>query len=246
MTLSDDFARVRREIGTGFGGAEVAVAEAVAALDRIKEALSDQEIIRAFRKLYYEKGWKRETWAKTWWMGIPLLKNPFDLWVLQETIFDVKPDLIIETGTCFGGSAAFLAHVLDGIGHGELVTIDIEPAAGTSDHPRVTYLRGSSTDPDLVRNLTERAKGIHAKGGRVLVNLDSDHSEAHVSAELRCYAPLVSPGGYLIVEDTYPGPGPAEAVAAFLTSEEGKGFVIDREKEKHLMSFNAGGWLKRV
>jgi len=115
--------------------------------------LQEKTVIDKFHDLYY---WGPEgegqIFSRTKWMNVPCLKCPLDLWIYQEIISEVQPDLIIETGSYLGGSALFMAHVLDIIGKGELITIDIQdhPRLG---HPRVRYVSGSSTDEDLVKSL---------------------------------------------------------------------------------------------
>ena len=109
----------------------------------------------------------------------------------------------------------------DLLGRGEIVTIDLEPRAGRPEHERITYLEGSSTNDEIVAQIGERAGAAE----RVMVILDSDHTRDHVVRELELYAPFVTPGCYLVVEDTnvngHPvvpgfGPGPMEAVTEFL------------------------------
>ncbi len=182
------------------------------------------------------------------WLGSQALKNPLDLWVYQEIMAETQPDVVIETGTYRGGSAHFLASVCDLLGSGEVVSIDIEPPRDDyPEHPRITYLGGrSSTDPDVLAEVRERVDGR-----RTMIVLDSDHSEAHVDAELEAYAPLVPVGCYLIVEDSNIGqirpdlmPGPLQSIETFLASRSD--FVIDREREKFLLTFNPSGYLKRV
>jgi cephalosporin hydroxylase len=177
-----------------------------------------------------------------------VLKNPLDLWVYQEIMADTRPELVVETGTYRGGSAHFFASVCDLLGAGEVVSIDIEPLRDDyPQHPRITYLAGrSSTDPDVVAEVAERAEGR-----RTLIVLDSDHSQAHVEVELEAYAPLVPVGCYLVVEDSNIGqirkdllPGPLEAVETFLAKTDE--FEIDREREKFLITFNPSGYLRRV
>jgi cephalosporin hydroxylase len=177
---------------------------------------------------------------------VPCLKCPLDLWIYQEILWEVRPDLVIETGTHLGGSALFLAGVMDAIGHGEVVSIDTAARARPA-HPRIRYLQGSSTDDATLARV-----GAEAAASRLVV-LDSDHDAPHVAREIALYAPLVTVGSYLIVEDTNLngnpaspafGPGPREAVAAFL--RESDAFEIDRSREKFLMTFNPGGYLKRV
>ena len=164
-----------------------------------------------------------------------MLKCPLDLWSYQEILHEVRPELIIETGTYQGGSALFLASICDLLGEGEVLTIDVDRREGRPRHPRITYLTGSSTSNAILRQVRRRAKGA----SRVLVILDSGHAKDHVLAELDAYAPLVTPGSYLIVEDTnlngHPvdsdhGPGPAEAVAEFLEGNDA--FVRDESQRE--------------
>lgn len=204
-------------------------------------------VLRCFHKLYYHHH-RHTTWEATHWMGVRVLKNPFDLWSYQELLFETKPDLVIETGTFNGGSTLFYAGLLELIGSGRVVSIDLDPQDGLPEHPRVTYRRASSTDPETLAWVAEQAAGME----RVMVVLDSDHSRDHVLAELRAYAGLVTPGCYLVVEDGnvngHPvyrehGPGPTEALRAFLAEDDR--FEPDARRERFLMTFNPGGWLRR-
>ncbi|HEY0404496.1 MAG TPA: CmcI family methyltransferase [Pyrinomonadaceae bacterium] len=209
---------------------------------------AEQRIVRQFHKLYYYA--KQRTWKNnTFWLDVPTAKCPLDLWIYQEIICETKPDLIIETGTAYGGSALFLASICDLLNHGRLITIDIEEQPGRPAHDRIEYLSGSSVSTEMaamVKSLTKSA-------GRVMVILDSDHRAAHVLRELEIYSPLVSIGCYLIVEDTnangHPvlplyGAGPTEAVEQFMKTRTS--FVVDREREKFFMTFNPRGYLRRV
>ncbi len=191
-----------------------------------------------------------DAWTEATWLGAHALKNPLDLWVYQEIVFETRPSLIVETGTYRGGSALYLATVCDLVGAGEVVSIDIEAVREDYPrHPRVTYLGGrSSVDAEVVADVVERAARA---GGSTLVVLDSDHSQSHVEAELAAYAPLVPVGGYVIVEDSNIGrirkdllPGPLEAIETFLASTDE--FEIDRSREKFLLTFNPSGYLRRV
>ncbi len=178
----------------------------------------------------------------------PDRQYPSDLLVYQELLVSTAPDLVIETGTLNGGSALYLATVMDALDHGRVVSIDLEPQPGLPTHGRIEFVTGSSTDPEIVKSV---AAGI-GKGERVMVILDSDHSQTHVAGELEAFAPLVTPGCYLIVEDTninghpvYPefGPGPMEAVLEFLPNHPE--FVVDATCERLLMTFNPNGFLLR-
>jgi cephalosporin hydroxylase len=176
------------------------------------------------------------------------MKSPMDLWAYQEIVAETKPHVIVECGTAFGGSSYYLASLLDLLGRGEVVTVDIEARPGQPTHPRITRLIGSSTDPAIVTQVRQRVAGR-----RAMVILDSEHSRDHVAAELEAYRGLVAVGCYLVVEDTnvngHPvvpehGPGPMEAVEAFLP--EASEFEVDRARERFMLTLNPGGYLRRV
>jgi cephalosporin hydroxylase len=208
----------------------------------------EAEIVDQFHRLYFDARAYNMTWRNTFWMGHQVLKCPLDLWQYQEILHDLRPDLVVETGTAFGGSALFLAHALDLIGTGRVITVDVEPRSGRPEHERITYIAGSSVDPRVTGPIFEAA----SRAKTVMVILDSDHRRDHVLAELRTLGPLVTAGSFLIVEDTnlngHPvepnyGPGPMEAVNAFL-SERGD-FEIDPRWEKFFLSFSPRGYLRR-
>lgn len=202
-------------------------------------------IVEQFHRLYYHS--LERTWKDTFYRGVTIWKCPLDLWLYQELLHELRPDLIVETGTAFGGSAYYLGDLCDTLGTGRVITIDIKTEPGRPQHDRVTYVTASSTAPDVVAQVAAEATGT------TLVILDSDHSEKHVLDELRAYADLVSVGSYFVVEDTninghpaYPefGPGPMEALDAFLAEDDR--FVIDEGKAKFFMTFNPRGYLKKI
>jgi len=203
-------------------------------------------LARHFNRIYYY-GMQRTIFGRRW-LGHTTLKYPTDLWVYQEILTEVRPKVVLETGTFKGGSALFFATVLDALGGGRVISVDLEAADSRPQHPRVTYLEGSSVAPDLLERVSEEIGDARP----VVVILDSDHARDHVLAELRAYADLVEPGGYLIVEDTNVngvvlprhGPGPAEAVAAFL--DERDDFEPDSEREQLLLTASPGGFLRRT
>ena len=211
--------------------------------------VTPEELIALFHDYYYAQGHRKSgTWSQTFWMGTRTEKCPLDLWIYQEIIHSIKPQLIIETGTRHGGSALYLSHLFDLLGQGEVITIDILRPPHGPTHPRLTYLTGSSTDPKILEEVRRRAEGKKP----VLVILDSDHQYPHVIDELRAYHSLVTPGSYMIVEDTnvnghpvWPkhGPGPMEALDTFM--KENNDFVIDKRCEKFLLTFNPRGFLRR-
>lgn len=177
------------------------------------------------------------------------MKAPTDLWLYQEIMFKLRPDVIVETGTYKGGSAYYLASLCELLGKGEVITIDVEQYQGRPNHPRITYLNGSSISDSILEQVRHRISGKQT----VLIILDSDHSKDHVLRELQVYHPLVTKGSYVIVEDSnvnghpvWPefGPGPMEAIDLFMATN--KQFVIDNSMEKFLLTFNPRGYLRRI
>lgn len=203
-------------------------------------------IIEEFHKSYYNS----LVWVNdTKWLGIPIAKLPLDLFLYQEMIYEIKPDVIIESGTFSGGSALFFASMLDLVNYGKVISIDISPQPNLPVHPRITYLNGSSTSNETI----EKIRNFINPGDKVMVNLDSDHTKDHVLNELNLYSQFVTMESYLIVEDTningnpiYPefGPGPMEAIDEFLQNNDQ--FIIDESKHKFLLSFHPRGFLKKI
>lgn len=182
-----------------------------------------------------------------YWLGNKVLKCPLDLWVYQEIIYEMKPDVIIESGTLFGGTTLYLAMICDMVNHGEVISIDITGRKVTK-HSRITYLIGSSISDEIVGEISKRIQGKS-----VMVVLDSDHRKDHVLKELEVYSKLVSDWHYLIVEDTnlngHPvkwdhGEGPMEATIEFLSKNSD--FMVDGSREKFHMTFNPKGYLKKI
>ena len=200
-------------------------------------------LVAQFHRLYYHS--HEQTWQDTRFLGVQVWKTPLDLWLYQELIHDERPDVLIEAGTKFGGSAYYFARMFDLIGHGEVVTIDVEEQPGRPEHPRITYLAGSSTDPDVFARVGELL------GDRKpLIVLDSSHRRGHVRDELRLWSPLVPVGSYIVVEDTHAGGhpvttrigrGPWAAVKDFL--RETDDFVVDESMHKFFLTFNPRGYL---
>jgi cephalosporin hydroxylase len=199
------------------------------------------------------------------WRGVRTLKNPLDCWVYQEILAEVQPDVIVEIGTKNGGSTLMLADFCTLLGHGEVIGIDIDhshydPAAR---HPLIHLITGDSNDPAVVEQVAERCQGRS-----VLVIHDGLHRREEVLRDLHAYGRLVTPGSYLIVEDTtddlrgfvrtYPATGflrfadyaaastggALEAVRQFIA--ETPEFHIDREREKYILTTNVMGYLRRT
>jgi cephalosporin hydroxylase len=203
------------------------------------------------------------------WLGRPIIQYPQDILALQELIWTLQPDLIIETGIAHGGSLIFSASLLElnaacgGPADAEVLAVDIDirphNRAAIEGHPmfkRISMIEGSSVAPDVVERVRKKA----ATKQRVLVCLDSNHTHEHVLAELESYAPLVSVGSYCVAFDTVvddlpaelfndrpwgPGNSPMTAVRDYLKMHPE--FEIDgRIDGKLLISVAPSGYLKRV
>jgi cephalosporin hydroxylase len=198
------------------------------------------------------------------WLGRPIIQYPQDIIAAQEIIWQVKPDMIIETGIAHGGSLIFYASMLEllgGVGHVLGIDIDIRAhnRAEIERHPlfkRITMLQGSSIDDQIAQQVYAFVRYKQ----RVLVVLDSNHTHEHVRKELEFYAPLVTKGSYLIIFDTvvedmpdrfFPdrpwgrGNNPKTAVQEFLATNDR--FEVDREIEgKLLLTVAPSGYLKCV
>lgn len=196
------------------------------------------------------------------WMGLPVIQSPTDLVVLQEIIWRTRPQLIVETGVARGGSIVFFGSILELVGDGSVLGIDLDVRphnrAAIEGHPgahRIELLEGSSIAPDVVEAVRQRCASVE----RVMVVLDADHTDSHVRAEIDAYAPMVTPGQYLVVADTIvehlptqvhrprpwgPGDNPATAVTAFLAASQD--FVVDADIDaKLVLSSSPGGYLRR-
>ncbi len=196
------------------------------------------------------------------WMGRPIIQLPQDMMAMQEILWRVRPDVVVECGIAHGGSILYYASLLELIGHGEVIGVDIDirphNREAIESHPmakRVTLVEGSSIAAETI----DRVRAIVA-GRRAVVVLDSNHTHDHVLAELRAYAPLVCHDGYCVVMDTLvedlpaavftdrpwgPGDNPKTAVHAYLA--ENDAFEIDRDMDaKLLISVAPDGYLRRV
>lgn len=196
------------------------------------------------------------------WLGVPIIQYPQDIVALQELVWADRPDLIIETGVAHGGSTVFFASMLELLGGGTVVAIDIDirphNRAAIESHPlakRIVLVEGSSTDAGIVATVADHAR----EAGRVMVVLDSNHTHEHVARELELYSPFVKRGSHLAVLDTIverlpgpfpgrpwgPGNSPGSAVEAFLAKNDR--FVVDAEvNDKLLITVAPGGYLRCV
>lgn len=185
------------------------------------------------------------------WMGVRALKNPLDAWIYQEIIYDVKPDVIIEIGSNEGGSTLYLAHLLDLIGKGIVISIDTDRTNYKISHKRIVAITGNSSSPETLTRVAEVCQEKHT-----LVIHDGEHSKNQVLQDLYDYSRFVTLNSYFIVEDGItdlfqPGnvlgdfdDGPLTAVEEFL--KENTHFTIDSEREHYILTYNPRGYLKRI
>ena len=208
------------------------------------------DLIDDFHKIFYSH-WNAV--SHTSWMGWKVVKYPTDLIIYQQLIWKHKPEVIVECGTERGGSANFFASLFDLMqSDGKVISIDIKNQKRIDKdklpkNPRITYLAGSSTDPEIFAQVKELVGNK-----KCMVILDSDHKKAHVMREMALYGPIVSKKQYMVVEDTalhgHPvrmkdPPGPWEAVAAYMANNDD--FERSPIGEKYFISQSAGGWLKK-
>ncbi len=195
------------------------------------------------------------------WLGVPVIQTPEDLVLLQELIFKVKPDFVLEIGIAHGGGMIFEASLLELLGKGKVIGVDVEirehNRRALEAHPlikRIEIIERSSIVEETIEDIRKRVP----KGSKVIVCLDSNHTKPHVLRELELYQEFVTPGCYIVVFDAissdlarrgaakeiYIDNGPGEAVTEFLKTNDS--FEIDREFNKLYSSHNQNGYLKRV
>ncbi len=222
--------------------AEFIAAQRYSDAEKVKFA----RLIREFNALYYQLD--KQTWSNTRYRGVTLFKAPTDLWIYQELIEACRPDLIIETGTCRGGSALFLHDTAKNICPCTVISIDTthDFLHGRAKESDVVFLLGSSTDDEIVARVKAHIAAYYCQ--RVMVILDSDHSKEHVLKELQIYAPLVSVHCPLIVEDTNNCNGPKDAIDEWLSEHEQHTYQFrpDYMCEKFMLTFNRDGYFERI
>lgn len=160
--------------------------------------------LRAVSEVWLRQQWNQMHWRSFSWLGLQMLQFPEDVLRLQEALFRLQPDVIVETGVHGGGSAVFFASLCRLLGRGRVISIDIAIAAevrraieGGPFTDLVTLIEGDSAAPQTV----EAVRGLIRPGEKVFVFLDSDHSRAHVLRELDAYAGLVAEGSYIVATD---------------------------------------------
>ena len=230
-------------------------------------ALASQEAFALISRMWLRAGWDTKHVYSFTWLGRPIIQLPEDLVRLQEVIYGVKPTLIVETGIAHGGSLVFYASLLKAMGGGRVVGVDLEirphNRSAIEAHelsPMITLLEGSSTDSKVV----ESVRSLLRAEDRVFVMLDSNHTKAHVLAELQAYAALVSPDSYIVAADGIMGEldgaprshpdwswnNPREAAAEFAREHpefvlETPSFRFNEGMVSAPVTYWPGGWLRR-
>ena len=210
--------------------------------------------------LWTRAGWQQRLSYESTWLGIPIIQLPEDILMVQELIWRTRPTVIIECGVAHGGALVLYASMLELLGRGRAIGIDVEirkyNRLAIENHPmskRIRLIEASSTDPTTV----EEVKHLIQPNDQVMVALDSNHSHAHVLAELEQYGPLVTPGGYFVVFDgvmslvhdapngkaEWVSDNPLSAVEQFL--QRHPDFEQDRSPERLGTTYCTGGFLRR-
>ncbi len=218
------------------------------------------------QRLSMDTTWQADlsNYSYVWtWLGLPIIQMPTDILVMQEIIWAGRPQVVVETGVARGGSLIMYASILELIGEGRVIGVDIDirphNRAAIASHPlarRIDLIQGSSTDPGVVAQVRAAVAGAE----RVMVVLDSDHVHEHVLSELRAYGPMVTEGQFLVVADTvvehlpvqehrprpwHPGNSPGSALDAYLA--ECDRFAPDEYiNGKLVMTQSPGGYLRCV
>lgn len=229
--------------------------------------LYSKEAFESLSRQWVRVGWALRSSYAFSWLGRPVIQLPEDLLRVQEVIHRLQPDVILETGVAHGGSLVFYASLCKVLGGGRLIGIDIEIREHSRQaleahplKPYITLLEGSSVDPAIVA----QARALVRPGETVLVILDSCHTRDHVLAELEAYAPLVTPGSYIvatdgIMQDLHDVPGgrpewrddnPAAAAAEFAGGHpefvlEQPPWPLNESALDRNVTHWPGGWLRR-
>lgn len=232
-------------------------------------SFDSSEAFALISDLWLHAGWRTKHVYTFTWMGRPIIQLPEDMFRAQEVIYDVRPDILIETGVAHGGSLVFYASLFRAMGRGRIIGVDVEirphNRVAIEEHELsdlITLVEGSSVDPQVVETVRSH---VHP-GERVLVMLDSKHTKEHVLAELQAYAPLVSVGSYIVAADgimerlvgaprTSPDwswNNPKAAAAEFVKTSDS--FVIDPPSfafnesalSDERVTYWPDGWIRRV
>jgi cephalosporin hydroxylase len=219
-----------------------------------------EEGFKVLSQLWTRSNWHNRLSYEVTWLGVPIIQLPEDMVVMQELIWKVRPDVIVESGVAHGGALMLYASILELLGRGRVIGLDIEirkyNRLAIQAHPlthRIELIEGDSLADETVAAVRSRIRS----GERVMVALDSNHTREHVRGELERYSPLVTPNSYLVVFDAVmalvadaPTAGqrweqdnPLEAVREFL--ERNEDFEVDRSYERLAVTYCQGGFLRR-
>ena len=211
--------------------------------------------------LWTRSNWQRKLSYEVTWLGIPIIQLPEDILMVQELVWKNRPDVIVESGVAHGGALILYASLCDLMGRGRVIGVDIEirkyNRLAIESHPasrRITLIEGSSTDASTMDAIRGRIQPSES----VMVMLDSNHTRDHVRAELELYAPLIGPGGYIVVFDevmplvadapngkpSWDLDNPLEAVRDFLNTHPD--FEVDRSYERMTTTYCHSGFLRRT
>lgn len=219
------------------------------------------EGFKTVANLFTRSGWQNRVSYEPTWLGIPIIQTPEDIVMMQELLWKVRPDVVVECGVAHGGALVLYASILEMLGKGHVIGVDVEirkyNRLALQSHPlsrRFTLIEGSSIEQSTLDEVRRHIQ----PDDRVLVALDSNHAQAHVASELRLYAPLVSADSYLVVFDgvmqvltdapggspAWAGDNPWLAVQEFI--EENDEFQLDPYYNRLRVTHCPGGFLKRV
>ncbi len=230
--------------------------------------LYSKEAFEALSLEWVRVGWSLKYYHNFSWFGLPMLQLPEDVIRLQEVMYQLRPQVIVETGVFRGGSLLFHASLLEALGGGQVIGVDLkiapdvrEAIEGHALATRITLIEGDSTHPAIV----ERVKEIVGASAPVLVILDSDHSRAHVARELEAYSPLVTPGSYIVATDGimrdisdvpravagWKTDNPFEAACAFAAThpefrQQQPPWLCHDGELRENVTYSPGAWLKRL
>ncbi len=214
----------------------------------------------ALAELWTRAGWQQKISYEVTWLGVPIIQLPEDIVIVQELLWRLRPDVVVESGVAHGGALVLYASLLELLGRGRVIGVDVEirkyNRLAIESHPmskRITLVEGSSTDDATLGRIRTEIRPDDS----VLVLLDSNHTRDHVRKELEMYAPLVSPGGYVVVFDSvmtmvhdapngnpvWTEDNPATAVDDFLESHPE--FSKDPSYERLEVTYCRGGFLRR-
>ena len=246
------------------------VAKTLTTVDGAEERvfpLYGKAAFEAISRQWLRIGWSLRYYHNFSWFGHPVLQLPEDLLRVQETIYRIRPDVIVETGVFHGGSLTFYASLFEALGHGRVIGVDRELSSlareTAASHPlarRIALVEGDSVSPEVFA----RVSSMIEPQEKVLVMLDSCHQRRHVARELELYSPLVTPGSYIVAADgvmrdlaDVPGgtaewafDNPFEAAKDFLAShpefvEEQPPWLFHDSEIGENVTYWPGAWLRR-